>query len=282
MFGRMILIVARGTCLLIQFVRVVLGSLTITLAILIAPNLAIADPQLQPAPAKSGGAQRLAFEEGRRLLEGEREGNLNSRPGAYSQTRLRDGRVLELFYPLTSPASSRTKKRAIGVPGYGLLYASESAYAEAQRPRHILEDLMPDAQHFVGEIPDLIARLEKRLRTGARHLDYSRASLRRIDAYLAAYRRSHTTADTDPAFFQEVTAYYGEVARRELNAEWRVRGESIAQKRVQQVPNIGFDKNGARRDLKPWSSVLNVLYNEDQRSLTLAAAYDADLRAAVQ
>jgi hypothetical protein len=266
--------------LLIQFVRVVLSSLTITLAILSAPNLAIANPQLQPTPVKSGAAQRLAFEEGRRLLEGEREGNLNNRPGAYSQTRLRDGRVLELFYPLASP--SRTKRRPSGVPGYGLLYPSEAAYAEAQRPRHILEDLMPDAQHFVGEIPDLIARLEKRLRTGTRRLDYSRASLKRIDAYLASYRRTHTTADTDPAFFQEVTAYYGEVARHELNAEWRVRGENIAQKRVHQVPNLGFEMNGARRDLKPWSSVLNVLYNEDQRSLTLAAAYDADLRAVGQ
>jgi hypothetical protein len=280
MFSRMISIVVRGTCLLIQFARVVLSFLILTLAILVAPNLAIANPQSQSAPVRPGGVQRLAFDEARRLLEGEREGNLNHKPGAYSQTRLRDRRVLELFYPLTSPA--RTKRRSSGVPGYGLLYASEAAYAEAQRPRHILEDLMPDAQHFVGEIPDLIARLEKRLRAGARRLDYSRASLKRIDAYLASYRRSHTTADTDPAFFQEVTAYYGEVARRELNAEWRVRGESIAQKRVQQVPNLGFETNGARRDLKPWSSVLNVLYNEDQRSLTLAAAYDADLRAIVQ
>lgn len=215
-------------------------------------------------------------------MGGEREGNLNERPGSYSRTRLRDGRVLELFYPIAAVTRGSGRRRSAGIPGYGLLYASEADYDEAHRPRHILEELLPHGSSFIGEIPALIARLERRLRVGARPLDYTRESLRRIDAYLAGYRRTHTTADADPAFFQELTAYYGEVLRRELNAEWRIHQENIAQKRLQPVPNLSFAGMRGRREIKPWSSVLNVLYNEDVRGLTLAAAGEADLKAARQ
>lgn len=253
------------------------SAFALTLIIFTTPLLAQSPKSV--AHIRTPGAQRIAFEEARRMLAGEREGNLNERPGAYTRTRLRDGRVLELFYPITAQTRSSRSKRSTSVPGYGLLYDSEAAYEEAYRPRHILEELLPHGESFVGEIPQLIARLEQRLRVGARKLDYTRASLKRIDVYLSSYRRTHTTADTDPALFQELTAYYGEVARREVGGEWRVRSESIAQKRYQAVPNVSFDAGGGRRDLRPWSSILNLLYNEDQRGLTLTATFDADMRA---
>ena len=237
------------------------------------------------APAKPGPQsppQRLTFDEARALLVGESEGNISSRPGAYSETRLRNGQVLELYYPIGVQKSS-TKTRTVrtgGVAGYGVLHESYTAYDEARRPKHILEELLPDGQNFVSQVPVLVARLEKRLRVANGALDFSKSSLRKLDSYVASYRRTHTTADTDPALFQELTAYYGEVLKRELAGEWRTRNESIAQKRAQQVPNVTFQLNGASRELRPWSSMLDVLYNEDQRSLSVTAAFNADLKAA--
>ena len=79
--------------------------------------------------------------------------------------------------------------------------------------------------------------------------------------------------------FQQVTAYYGEVLRRETGGEWVVSNESIAQKNIQRVPNIRFERNGAWIERRPWSTVLNILSNEDNRNPSLATAWDADLRA---
>lgn len=231
-------------------------------------------------PTSQSGPRRLSYAEAQALLDGEKEGNISSRPGAYSETRLRDGRILELYYPLGTPSTGRGRARGPMAVGYGLLHESRVAYEEARRPRHILEELLPDGQGFVSQVPELVARLERRLRIGPKGLDYSRASLRRLDAYLSGYRRTHTTADTDPALFQEMTAYYGEVLKREVQGEWRTQNDSVAQKRAQLVPNIAYQVNGARRELRPWSSLLNVLYNEDQRSLTVSAAFDADMKAA--
>ncbi len=258
--------------------------LTLSFLSLLSPFLYGQAPLPSPRAVGPTAPQRLIFEEAKRLLEGEAEGNISKRPGTYSETRLRNGQVLEVYYPLGVQTSRSTGKgrtgRSTSVAGYGLLHESAAAYEEARRPRHVLEELLPDGQGFVAQVPELIAKLEKRLRVGSGRLDLSRSGLKRVDAYLASYRRTHTTADTDPALFQEMTAYYGEVLKRELAGEWRMRSENIAQKRAQQVPNIAFELNGKRRELRPWSGVLDVLYNEDQRGLTVSAAFEADLKAA--
>jgi hypothetical protein len=231
--------------------------------------------------------ERLTFEQAKSLLEndGAREGNLGKRTESHSLTRLGNGKVLELFYPIKSSTSSpRSAKapRSASLTGYGVLYDSETSYREAMRPRHILEELLPDGQLFVAQVPDLIARLEKRMKIGKGRLDYSRATLRRVDSFVSSYRRAHSTADTDPAFFQELTAYYGEVLRQETSGEWVVRSENIAQKQVQRVPNVAFVRDGARLERRPWSTVLNILNNEDHRNLSLTSARDADLRAGTE
>ncbi len=253
------------------------------LSILSAFTFGQSSATTNPKPARPPGPQRLTFADAQKRLEGESEGNISKRPGTYSETRLRNGQVLELYYPLGVEPRNSTGRTRTGrgyVAGYGLLHESVTAYSEARRPRHILEELLPDGQGFVAQVPELVARLERRLRVGAGGLDFSRGSLRRLDGYLSGYRRTHTTADTDPALFQELTAYYGEVLKRELSGQWQTRNENIAQKRAQPVPNIVYQVNGVHRDLKPWSSLLNVLYNEDQRNLTVSAAFAADLRAA--
>lgn len=226
--------------------------------------------------SKTAGPDRISFAEAQKLLANENEGNLNKQPGKFSRTRLRDGRVLELFYPITVANPARKGKIATA-PGYGVLYESEAAFKDSTRPRHALEDLIPDGQTFVAGVPMLVARLEKRL--GAK-LDYSRTSLKRLDSFIAGYLSSHTTAETDPRVFQEVTAYYGEVLRRTLNGEWKVRQEKVSSVRVQAEPNIAIASGGRTKEIKPWSSVLTALSNEDVRGVRISKIFDDDLKAA--
>lgn len=210
------------------------------------------------------------------MLDGENEGNLSNQPKRYSKTKLRDGRVLETFYPLTTSARSG-KARRITVAGYGLLYESEDALRDATRPRHMLEDLIPSGDEVIEAVPELVARLEKRLGLGKGRLDYTRSSLRRIDAWLAGYQRTRTTAQTDQRLFQELTAYYGETLRRMLDGQWRIHKEPVGKTHIQTEPNIRYSAGGVSRELKPWSSVIEALYDEDNRGIGLSRVLDKDL-----
>lgn len=264
----------RGTCL--QFKANRFSQFTcFALNLLFALNPTMAAQQLKPK-AKPAASRKITFAEAQKLLADEKEGNLDKQPGRFTRTRLGDGRVLELFYPLTAPNRSRNGKPTT-VPGYGLLYESEAVLKEASRPHHALEDLIPDGRFFVANLPTLVTRLEKRLHT---KLDYSRASLRRLDGFIASYHSSHTTAQTDPQVFQELTAYYGEVLRQALNAEWKIRDEKVGGIHMQAEPNLTFVSGGRTKEIKPWSSVLMVLADEDTRGSGLTKLFDADMKAA--
>lgn len=226
---------------------------------------------------KSAAGRRVSFAEGQKLLVNEAEGNLSKQLGKFTRTKLSDGRVLELFYPITVSMPSR-KGKAATAPGYGVLYESEASFKETNRPRHALEDLIPDGRVFVGSVPMHVAKLEKRVGK----LDYSRGSLRRLDSLIAGYLASHTTAQTEQPFFQQVTAYYGEVLRRELKGEWKVREVRLGAARVQAEPNIEFVSGGKSKELKPWSTVLQAMSNEDVRGVRLSKLFDDELRAARQ
>lgn len=237
-------------------------------------------PKPKPSPKpKPGEPQRLAFAEAQQLLEGEKEGNLANRPNVFSRTRLRSGQVLELFYPLSSPRQTG-KTRQAGVPGYGMLYESEAAYADTIRPRHILEDLIPDAPTFIASIPQLTTSLQKRLRVGAQILDYSPASLKRLDLYIVNYQRLHTTADTDPQLFQELTAYYGETLRRALNGQWRIHQAQVDRSHRQAEPNVAVASSGAIGELKPWDRVVTSLHDDNRKGAKLFDAFNEDVEAA--
>jgi hypothetical protein len=247
-----------------------IARLSLIAAILILPlNInSLSQPsinQRRPAPRKIG------FAEAQKLLANENEGNLSKQPGKFSRTKLSGGQVLELYYPITAP-DPRRKLRPTTVPGYGMLYESELAYKEANRVPHVLEDLIPDSHRLVGEVPQLVARLEKRLRLGAGKLDYSRASLKRVDAYLAGYLRSHSTMQTDPQLFQELTAYYGETLRRAVGGEWRVREDKVSK---YPEPNIIIG-GGGTKEIKPWSGLITILYDEEKRGAGLTKLFDAD------
>ena len=237
----------------------------------------------QPPKPKPAMSRQIAFAEARSLLANEAEGNLSKQPNRFTRTRLSNGQVLELYYPITAPsrwASRSGRSKPVTVAGYGVLYESEAAFKDATRPRHMLEDLIPDGRNLVASIPQLVSRLERRLRTGVGRLDYSRASLRRIDAFIADYHSSHTTAQTDPQLFQELTAYYGETLRRAIGGDWRIREEKVAGTYTQAEPNISFYAGGKTKEIKPWSSVISALYDEDKRGIGLTKGFDADLTAA--
>lgn len=240
--------------------------------------------QPKEKPKTVGGTRRLAFEEAQKLLGEAREGDLEKLlrrdQVTYTRTTLLSGQVLELFYPVSfnQPARAGGKPRVNSVPGYGVLYESLAAYHEDKRPRHALEGLIPDGGAFVAAVPQLIARLEKRLRRG--QLDYSRASLRKLDAFVGAYRNNHLSSETDAALFQELTAYYGETLRRALQAEWQVLNERVGKTPlVQTEPNLRFTPAGTMhsRVVKPWSSVFNALYDEAQRGGAITRAFDEDV-----
>jgi hypothetical protein len=228
-----------------------------------------------PKNKKRPTPRKISFAEAQKLLVNENEGNLEKQAGKFSRTKLSGGQLLELYYPITTP-NPRKGLRPATAPGYGLLYESELAFKEAFRASHVLEDLIPDGHKLVSDIPQLVSRLEKRLRLGAGKLDYSRASLKRVDAYLAGYLRSHSTMQTDPQLFQELTAYYGETLRRAVGGEWRVR-EDEAHK--QPEPNIALNSS-RRKEIKPWSGLITILYDEDKRGAGLTKLFDADLEAA--
>jgi hypothetical protein len=235
----------------------------------------------QPSKTKTSlTSRRIGFAEAQRLLANENEGNLSNQPGKFSRTKLSTGQVLELYYPITARSPTRRSK-VVTAPGYGLLYESEAAFKEANRPRHVLEDLIPNGHKLVGDLPQLVAKLEKRLRIDAGRLDYSRASLKRIDVYLTGYLNSRSTMQTDPQLFQELTAYYGETLRRAINGQWRVREERISELRVQSEPNLVFNSGGRMKEIKPWSGLISALYDEDKRGVGLTKIFDADIKSAL-
>lgn len=234
----------------------------------------------QPKPkTKSAAGRRLSFAAARALLNGESEGNLANQPNKFTRTRLSNGQVLELYYPITTNNPAR-RGRAATAPGYGVLYTSEAVFKETTRSRHMLEELIPDGRDFLDKVPQLVARLQRRLGAGAGQLNYSRPSLRRLDAYIAGFHRSHTTAQTDARLFQELTAYYGETLRRATGGEWRIREEKTGDARVQAEPNIVLTTGGRTKEIRPWSSVLTALYDEDKRGIGLTKVFDEDVKAA--
>jgi len=255
----------------LQYSPSLIARLSLIAALLILP-LEISSLSQPSRNQKRPASRKISFAEAQKLLTNENEGNLSKQTGRFSRTKLSGGQVLEIYYPITAP-DPRRKSRPTTVPGYGMLYESELAYKNANRVPHVLEELIPDSQRLVGDIPQLVGRLEKRLRLGAGKLDYSRASLKYVDAYLAGYLRSHSTMQTDPQLFQELTAYYGETLRRAVGGEWRVREDKIS---MYPEPNI-IISGGGTKEIKPWSGLITILYDEvEKRGMSLMKLFDAD------
>ena len=235
-------------------------------------------PTLKSAPIK-----RLAFPAAQKLLAGETEGNLQKQVTrdilTFTLTKLATGQVLELYYPV-APNIPSNKIKVTTVPGYGVWYESEAVFREAKRPRHALEDLIPNTNVFIEQVPQLVARLEKRLRT---KLDYSRESLRRLDRHVAAVQGMLAPIETDPKLFQELTAYYGETLRRTLSyGEWKSLEERYDKSHTFAVPGVRYLAQSVNQFklLKPGASVISAMFDEKNRGTSITLAFDKDLAAA--
>ena len=81
---------------------------------------------------------------------------------------------------------------------------------------------------------------------------------------------------TDPQLFQELTAYYGETLRRAIGGEWRVRNDEVSK---YPEPNIIIG-GGRTREIKPWSGLVTILYDEATRGGGLPKLFDVESGAA--
>jgi hypothetical protein len=94
---------------------------------------------------------------------------------------------------------------------------------ESEEPEHgrdIHLDLVPDAEAFVRQVPELLLRLQGRLRKG-HMLDFSVESLHVVGDYIR-HRRRKGTPEENVDIVQELAAYFGEVLVRNLNGRWAV------------------------------------------------------------
>ena len=132
----------------------------LVLSLLLIVNASAFAQRSQPKMKAAG--RRLTFAAARALLTNETEGNLTNQPNKFTRTRLSNGQVLELHYPMTTIATARRNKTAT-IPGYGVLHESEAAFKETMRVGHALEDLIPDGRGFLAKVPQLVGRLERRL-----------------------------------------------------------------------------------------------------------------------
>jgi hypothetical protein len=80
----------------------------------------------------------------------------------------------------------------------------------------------------------------------------------------------------DPQLFQELTAYYGETLRRAVGGEWQVRKDEVSS---YPEPNI-IISGGRVKEIKPWSGLVNILYDHEKRGAGLTKLFDADVDAA--
>jgi hypothetical protein len=203
----------------LQYSTYQIARLSLIAALLILPfeRNSLSQPSKTP---KRPAPRKIGFAEAQKLLANENEGNLSKQPGKFSRTKLSGGQVLEVYYPITAP-DPRRKLRPTTVPGYGLLYESELTYKEANRVPHVLEDLIPDSNQLVGDIPQL-------------------------------------------------------VARRAVGGEWRVRKDEVFK---YPEPNIMIS-GGGKKEIKPWSGLISILYDEEKRGPVLTKLFDADSGAA--
>jgi hypothetical protein len=88
------------------------------------------------------------------------------------------------------------------------------------RASHILEGMLPEGKDFAAQVPDLVAQLPGLLNMKPEELDYSQSSLEIIDRKM---RRRGREACNRPPLFPALLAYLGEVVRRQINGQWRMR-----------------------------------------------------------
>jgi len=105
-----------------------------------------------------------------------------------------------------------------------------------------LAELLPHAEVFQTQVPTLVADLPRLLGIDAKFLNFSEESLDAIDE---AIRRLGSERILTPEIFPSLTAYVGEVIRRQVNGSWEIRTTRAG---LRHEPDI-IDPTGGRYGL---------------------------------
>lgn len=131
-----------------------------------------------------------------------------------------------------------------------------------------VSDVIPEPQRFIQEARQLSEKFVKRV---SKEIDYSPESLQRVDDFILkkSYRRPKPWDNEKwRVIIQEITAYYGEVLRRNLQGKWIVRecDKGISH------PVVVFVIKGQKQDEHPFTRVIK-LWCERERADGLAVRY---------
>lgn len=105
-------------------------------------------------------------------------------------------------------------------PRNGLLYPSEAAYRKLLQPQHLLQASMPQQEHFIQEIPQLLEALPGRLSMAPEKLDFTPASVGKLEWAVKRFGKMDCVA---PEIFPCLLAYLGEILCRTTGAHWQLR-----------------------------------------------------------
>ena len=108
-----------------------------------------------------------------------------------------------------------------------MIEATKTRIRENPHGRHVLVDRLPQGADFVKHVPELIAELPKLLNLSSEDLDFSEASLLKIDPKLKKNGRAKCL---NPPIFPALVAYLGEVYNRKYGSTWYIRQNSVDQR----------------------------------------------------
>lgn len=131
-----------------------------------------------------------------------------------------------------------------------------------------LPEVIPDPLRFIQEAPALAELLARRFKE---KLDYSPESLKLVDDFILkkSYRRPEPwVREADRQLVRELTAYFGEVLRRQLQGEWVVLEGSGGALH----PAVVFTVGGVKQDAWPFARIIK-LWVERVRADGLAIHY---------
>jgi len=106
----------------------------------------------------------------------------------------------------------------------GMIEATKAYIKENPHGRHILVDRLPQGADFIAHVPELITELPKLLNLSPEDLDFSQASLLKMDTKLKKQGRAKTI---NPPLFPALVAYIGEMYNRKTGTTWYIRHDRL-------------------------------------------------------
>lgn len=92
-----------------------------------------------------------------------------------------------------------------------------------EEPTNVFQDLLPQQEHFIDEVANLLVQLPRLIGVAESELDLTEASLPIVDR---ALRHIDESKVLTPEVFPALLAYVGEVIRRRINGEWQTREQA--------------------------------------------------------